>query len=297
MIKKTLYFGNPAYLSLKNKQLVIRLKHKEGEEIQTRPIEDIGIVILDNSQITITHNAIKSLQKNKAIIISCDDSHMPFSILLPLYAHTEQTLRYRYQIKASEPLKKNLWQQTVIAKINNQLIVLKKINKPYKKLEYLSKKVRSGDPDNIEGQAAKYYWNALIEGFVRDRFGAPPNELLNYGYAVLRAIVARAIVSSGLLPGIGIFHKNKYNPFCLVDDIMEPFRPFIDILVYDMYINKGLASFLNPQSKKELLSVATIDAKYGKRKSPLMVGMNITTASLTACFMGKKRKIVYPELI
>ena len=297
MIKQTLYFGSQAYISLKNKQLRIRKNTLEGEKLISRPIEDIGVVILDNGQITITHNAIKALQENKVAIISCDDSHMPASLMLPMQGHTEQTEKFRYQINVSQPLKKNLWQQTVIAKIKNQKQVLNKTNKKATKLEYLMKKVQSGDPNNIEGQAAKYYWDILFDGFIRDRYGEPPNNLLNYGYAVIRAMIARSLVSSGLLPALGIHHSNKYNAFCLADDIMEPYRPFVDLIVYDIYKNEDLALFLDTNTKKHLLSVATMDAMFGKKKSPLMVGMIMTTASLAACFKGTKRKINFPLLI
>jgi len=297
MIKQTLYFGNPAYLSIKNKQLNIRYNSENGEVVKVRPVEDIGVVLLDHGQITITHNTIKALQNNKVVLISCDDKHMPASIMLPLVGHSEQTERYRFQIEATQPLKKNLWQQTVIKKIQNQAIVLKKGGKSFSKLDYLAGKVQSGDPNNIEGQAAAYYWRTLFDGFVRDRYGEPPNNLLNYGYAILRAMIARSLVSSGLLPNLGIHHRNKYNPFCLADDIMEPYRPFIDLLVFEMFENEGLASFLDKEGKAKLLSLATIDALFGRRKSPLMVGMIMTTASLAACFKGTKRKINYPMLI
>ena len=297
MIKQTLYFGNPTYLSLKNKQLQIRIKSNEGEKIVSRPIEDIGIVLLDHGQITISHNAIKALQDNKVALISCDDKHMPASLMLPLVGHSEQTEKYRYQIEATQPLKKNLWQQTVIAKIKNQSRVLKKVGKAYGKLDYLASRVQSGDTTNIEGQAASYYWRSLFDNFIRDRYGEPPNNLLNYGYAILRAMIARSIVSSGLLPSLGIHHRNKYNAFCLADDIMEPYRPFVDLIVYYMFEIEGLASFLDTKGKSHLLSVSTMDAMFGKKKSPLMVGMKMTTASLAACFMAKKRKINYPILI
>jgi len=297
MIKQTLYFGSPTYLSIKNRQLLIRHKSNETETIISRPIEDIGVVLLDHGQITISHNAIKALQANKVAIISCDDKHMPASLMLPMEGHSEQTERQRYQIEATQPLKKNLWQQTIIAKIQNQSRVLSKVNKPYKKLEYLASKVQSGDPTNIEGQASAYYWKALFNDFIRDRYGDPPNNLLNYGYAVLRAMIARSLVSSGLMPGLGIHHSNKYNAYCLADDIMEPYRPFVDIMVYEIFENQGLASFLDNKSKSSLLSIATMDARFGKRKSPLMVGMIMTTASLAACYKGKKRKINYPVLI
>ncbi len=297
MIKQTLYFGNPTYLKVKNRQLHIHVKTAVNEKEVTRSIEDLGVVILDNSQITITHNAIRALQNNKTAIISCDDNHMPNSLMLPLQGHTEQSERYRHQIEASIPLKKNLWQQTVIAKITNQMRVLDLLQKPSKRLKVLINRVQSGDSDNIEGQAAAYYWSIFLEGFIRDRYGEPPNNLLNYGYAIIRSMVARSLVASGLLPTLGIHHKNKYNAYCLADDIMEPYRPFVDLIAYDLFVNHGEMTFLSSTVKNKLLSVATIDSYFGKKKSPLMVGMQLTTASLAQCFMGQKRRIIYPQII
>jgi len=271
MIKQTLYFNSPTYISLKDKQLHIHVKTPVNEKQVTRPVEDIGMIILDTGQITITHQAIKALQANKTAIVSCDDSHMPASIMLPMQGHTEQSERYRVHMEASVPLKKNLWQQTIEAKVENQRAVLRKLGKPTKRLDVLVKRVQ--------------------------RDGEPPNNLLNYGYAVLRAMIARALTSSGLLLTLGIHHRNKYNAYCLADDIMEPYRPFVDMIVYNMFINKELESFLSTTSKQHLLSLGQVDAQFGKRKSPLMVGMSHTTSSLYSCFAGDKRKIVYPLLI
>lgn len=297
MIKRTLYFGNPCYLTLKDNQLQIKIRNELKEEVITRPIEDIALVMIDHPQITLSHNVIKELQAHKVVIVSCDDRHMPHSIMLPMKGHTEQSKRYRTQLKVSQPLKKNLWQQTVVAKINNQKEVLRLLDKPYGRLEVLAKRVQSGDPDNIEAQAAAYYWATYLDDFIRDRYGEPPNHLLNYGYAVLRAMIARALVSSGLLLTTGIHHKNKYNAFCLADDIMEPYRPFVDAIVYDMYINLNLESFLDTSGKQQLLSLGEVDAQFGKKRRPLMVGMAFTTSSLYQCFAGKKRKLQYPTMI
>lgn len=297
MIKQTLYFGNPTYLSIKNQQLHIHVNNKVNEKRILRPIEDVGVVVLDNSQITISHNAIKALIDNKAAIISCDDRHMPSSLTLPLAGHTEQSKRYRYQIDASVPLKKNLWQQTVVAKIKNQKAVLDILEKPSQRMDVLARRVLAGDPDNIEGQAAAYYWSTFLEGFVRDRYGDPPNNLLNYGYAIVRAMVARTLVASGLLPTLGIHHKNKYNAYCLADDIMEPYRPFVDLIAYDLYFEHEADTFLCTASKRKMLAIATVDALFGKKKSPLMVGMSMTSSSLAACYLGDKRKITYPSII
>lgn len=294
MIKRTLYFGNPAYLSIKHSQLVISKPDTDAQH--TVPIEDIGIVLLDHAQITITHEVIRQLQDNKAAIISCNKNHMPQGLMLPIEGNYTQSAIQKEQIQASQSLKKNLWQQTITAKIRNQKQVLERYGKDAKRLSVLEHRVKSGDPDNLEGQAAAYYWSVLFDDFIRDRYGDPPNNLLNYGYAILRAMMARALLSSGLLPTLGIFHKNKYNAYCLADDIMEPYRPFVDKIVYEHYNEFEEEVFLSVASKQKLLSIATEDAMFGKKRSPIMVGMSSTTSSLAKCFDGSRRKIIYPQL-
>ncbi len=297
MIKQTLYFSNPAYLRVKLRQLVIELGDEADRKIIRRPIEDIGMILLDHPQITISHNAIRQLQANNTVIVSCDEKHMPYSMMLPMEGHSLQSKRYRIQLQASQPLKKNLWQQTVVAKINNQATVLDIYGKDHRPLEALARKVNAGDTGNIEAHAAALYWEALFgPEFTRERYGDPPNNLLNYGYAIIRSLVARALVSSGLHLTLGLYHKNQYNAFCLADDVMEPFRPFVDLLVYEMY-EAGQDSFeLDIDTKKKLLSLCTMDALFGKRRSPLMVGVAHTTSSLFECFAGRKRRIKYPKL-
>ncbi len=311
MIKKTLYFGNPAYLSLKNAQLVIKLPEVEKNDtlpesfkVQTqvtKPIEDIGVVVLDNQRITITTGAMEALLANNCAIITCDQRSMPVGLVLPLSGNTTQSERFRDQIDASLPLKKQLWQQTIQAKISNQASVLATCRKAEVGcLRAWAKDVRSGDPDNFEGRAAAYYWRYLfglhIDGFTRDREGLPPNNALNYGYAILRAIVARALVSSGMLPTLGIHHHNRYNAYCLADDIMEPYRPYVDEYVFQLTQKHGLPSEdLSKAWKAELLLIPTLDVVIGGRKSPLMVGVTQTTASLYKCFSGELRKVAYPE--
>lgn len=295
MIKKSLYFGNPCYLSIKLKQLVVHLK--ETDEQRSLPIEDIGLVILDHPQITISHEVVRSLSASNAIVVSCDESHMPATYMQPHSGNTLMTKVFNAQVASSLPLRKQLWQQTVQAKIHNQAEVLKKLGKNAKRLEVLERNVQSGDSENAEGQAAVYYWPALFgKDFYRDSEGEPPNNLLNYGYAILRSIVARSLVGSGLHLSLGIFHSNQYNAHCLADDIMEPYRPFVDLLAYEIWQNNELASFLDKDTKTRLLSIGTVDVKMGNGHSPLMVGMVQTTASLAECFLGRKRKIKYPTL-
>jgi CRISPR-associated protein Cas1 len=301
MIKRTLHFGNPAYLSLGNEQLVINLPHlKEFGEDKSRQsvaIEDIGVVILEHKQITITHSCIAALLENNVAIVTCNNTHHPTGLMLPLEGNNLQSKNYRFQIDASLPLKKQLWQQTIQAKIGNQAAVLKQRDVPMDNMLHWVKSVKSGDPDNYEGRAAAYYWKNVFPKkveFFRGREGGPPNNLLNYGYAILRAIVARGLVSSGLLPTLGIHHHNQYNAYCLADDIMEPYRPFVDLIVLDI-VDKG-ENFLELSTsiKSKLMSIASHDIIIDNQTSPLMVGLQRTTASLVKCYEGSLRKISYP---
>lgn len=310
MIKKTLYFGNPAYLSLRNKQLVIRLPEVENsnmpeemkrETVTTIPIEDIGVVVLDNRQITITEGLIAALLQNTCAVITCDDKRMPLGLLLPLQGNTVQNERFRSQIEASQPLRKQLWQQTVKAKIENQAAVLRLYTtKSVARLYTMANNVKSGDSDNFEAQAAVYYWKNVFTDnptFIRDQNGDPPNNLLNYGYAILRAVVARALVSSGLLPVYGIHHHNRYNPYCLADDIMEPYRPYVDMQVINMMQQYDeIPDNLTKEIKRDLLSIPVVDTVIGGKKRPLMIAVSETTASLAKCFAGELRKISYPKI-
>lgn len=295
MIKRTLFFSNPAYLSTKNEQLVVSFPEKEKEEKRV-PIEDIGILVLENPQITLTNGLITKLIQNKAAIINCDKQHLPCSILQPLVGHTEQTERFMNQLNASLPLKKNLWQQTVSSKINNQANHLFRRGKNHKKLSRWATEVKSGDTENHEAIAAAHYWQNIfdIEGFTRYRSGIAPNNLLNYGYAILRAVTARALISSGMLPGVGIFHRNKYNAFALADDIMEPYRIYVDDLVYEIVDSGENVEDLNTFLKTKLLKIPAMDVVIDEKQSPLMVAMSRTTNSLYECFAGMSRKILYP---
>ena len=311
MIKKTLYFGNPAYLSLRNNQMVIKLPEVEKNDTLpesfkkqaevTKSIEDIGVVVIDHKQITITSGLMEALLENNCALITCDSRSMPVGLMLPLYGNTTQNERFRHQIDASVPLKKQLWQQTIQCKINNQASVLHDLrDEEVRCMRVWAKDVRSGDAENMEGRAAAYYWKYLfgqhIEGFTRDRDGVPPNNLLNYGYAILRAVIARALVTSGLLPTLGIHHHNRYNAYCLADDIMEPYRPYVDELVYKLVKNRGLPTDgLTREWKAELLAIPTLDVVISGKRSPLMVAAGQTTASLYKCFSGELRKIAYPE--
>ena len=309
MIKKTLYFGNPVYLTLRDAQLVIKFPEVENNDdmpdlfkkknVITQPVEDIGVVILDHTQITITTGALEALLENKAAVITCNSQHMPTGLMLPLYGNTIQNERFREQLSASVPLKKQLWQQTVKAKIENQAAVLQRnLSSDIRCMKVWAEKVKSGDSDNLEARASAFYWPRVfpvINGFVRGRDGLPPNNLLNYGYAILRAVVARALVSSGLLPTLGIHHHNRYNAYCLADDIMEPYRPFIDALVCDIVKSGTDYQNLTKDIKYKLLAIPTIDVQIGDLTRPLMVAVTQTTTSLYKCFSGESRRIEYPS--
>lgn len=310
MIKKTLYFGHPAYLSLAHKQLVVKLPGVDSnpdlpqvlkeETTRTIPIEDIGVVVLDHKQITLTQALLAALLEGKAAVVCCDVRSLPTGLFLPLAGNSVQNERFRQQIEASGPLLKQLWQQTVRAKIINQASLLhQQLGQPSRSLLRMAENVRSGDPDNMEAQAAAHYWKRLFPqqpDFKRDREGAPPNHLLNYGYAILRAVVARALVSSGLLPIYGIHHHNRYNDYCLADDIMEPYRPFVDSLVIDVMARMPVTEELTTDLKRAMLGVPVIDVRIGNKRSPLMVAVSQTTSSLAKCFAGELRKITYPML-
>lgn len=298
MIKRTLYFSSPAYLNTKDEQLVF--ESVDTGEIKLVPIEDIGVLILDNQQITITQALIAKLLANNVAFITCDNSHHPTGLLLNLDCNTLQSAKYQAQIDASIPLKKQLWQQTISCKINNQASLLQTTKVAVKNMRNWALEVKSGDSDNHEAVAAVYYWKNLFQlfpDFKRERYGDAPNNLLNYGYAILRAVVARNLVASGLLPTLGIFHKNQYNAYCLADDIMEPYRPYVDKVVLNIINLNGNFLELTPNMKKELLNVPAMDVIINSEKSPLMVAVQKTTASLVKCFEGKQRKILYPEFV
>lgn len=326
MIKRTLYFGNPAYLRTANEQMVIEFPSPEGtEEIikpkpYMAPIEDIGVLILDHQQITISQALLIKLLANNTAVITCDNTHHPTGLLLNLDGHTLQSRIFAAQIDASEPLKKQLWQQTVAAKIANQAAMLGMVRntgslfgEPDKYLASLSRDVKSGDSENVEAQAAGYYWKRLFSrspDFSRDRYGDPPNNLLNYGYAILRAVVARCLTGSGLLPTLGIFHRNQYNAYCLADDIMEPYRPYVDKMVCDIVEAQSLHGRsvadleLTKEIKAQLLAIPAMDVRIARsvtakdtERSPLMVAVEKTTASLARCYEGTVRKLLYPVMV
>lgn len=310
MIKRSLYFGNPAYLSLSNQQLVVRLPEVETnddlppvlkkEATASIPIEDIGLLVIDHKRITLTSGLAEQLIHNNVAVLYCGSNHLPIGKLLHFDGNDTFSEKVHYQINASEPLKKQLWKQTIEAKITNQAAVLKVFGHNPEPLLYMADKVGSGDPENMEGRAAARYWELMLKPYrvTRGRDEGPPNNLLNYGYALLRAVIARNLVGSGCLPVLGIHHRNKYNAFCLADDVMEPFRPLVDLFVFNYLNDLGTApDQLSKIHKGHLLQIPVLDTLIDGKQSPLMVGSQRTTSSLMKCFMGEQRKILYPILL
>ena len=307
MIKRVLCFEKPALLSLRMAQIVVELTDivnnpnvsEEAKKmgVKTVPIEDVGVVVLDNKQITITHALIAALLENNCSIITCDERHLPTGLTLPLDGHNLQSERFREQINASEPLRKQMWQQTIANKIIGQASVLAMQGVECKNMLAWAKNVRSGDADNLEGRAAVYYWRNVFQDkdFIRAQDGLPPNNLLNYGYSIVRAMMARALVAAGLLPTLGIHHHNRYNAYCLADDIMEPYRPFVDVAVIEM-MKQGMATEeITTAHKLQLLGLCTADVHIDGHRSPMMLAIQTTAQSVQKCFAGTARKIIYPD--
>ena len=296
MLKRTLYFTRPGHLTIKDKQLVVSLKGED--EAKTVPIEDIGFMVIENMQLTLSTPLIEKLMDNNVAVVFCNSKHHPQSMLLNMEGNHMQAEIYRQQANASEPLKKNLWKQTIITKIENQSKVLQKATGNPASLPSLAKQVKSGDSDNREGMAARIYWkNLLGKDFIRDRYGDWPNALLNYGYIVLRAAMARALVGSGLLPSFGIFHRNRFNAFCLADDMMEPYRPMVDLLVFDLYQKYPDMEVLEKEIKAEILQLLSADVQMKENTRPLMIALTQTSASLAACFKGEKKNLEFGYVI
>lgn len=310
MIKRSLYFGNPAYLSLKLRQLVIRKPEVKGDMpdfddvvsfsdvVKTIPVEDIGLIVLDCPQITVTEGLLEALLENNCAVVTCDKSHLPVGLLLPLYGNKVQTERYAEQIAASLPLKKQLWQQTVQCKIRNQAAMLKYVTGvEARNMLIWADSVKSGDADNLEGRAAAFYWKTLFLDNPRFTRGDEDivNVMLNYGYAIVRAIVARALVGAGLIPTLGIHHHNRYDAYCLADDIMEPYRPYVDKLVVEI-VEEGVPEEFDVDVKRRLLELPVREVIIDDVRRPLMLAVSQTANSLRKCFSGELRKLVYPAM-
>ena len=293
MIKRTVFFTTPCRLSTRNKQLIV--EHLDNQSTTSTPIEDIGIVIVENPRVNISIPALNALCGNNCAVVLCDERHMPASMLVPLVSNSIQTETYKFQIEAGTPLKKRLWQQVVEAKIRNQAAVLNAVGQDGTLLKPYYSNVKSGDSDNREGLAARLYWSALFgKGFIRDKDEEGINSLLNYGYAILRAGMARAIMGSGLYPAFGLFHKNRYNAFPLADDLMEPYRPFVDEIVFNLIKEGDLT--LDTGAKQALVRVMFRDTRIGENVRPLIISLSQSSSSLAKCYRGEMTKIAFPIL-
>ena len=292
MLKQTLFFSKPCKLSLRLKQLVI--EREDLLQPVTRPIENLSVVIIENQQVIITVPLLNELANNNVAVIFCDNHFMPSMQLMPLEANATQQEAYKYQLNASLPLIKRLWKEIIEAKIKNQALLLDRLDKEANLLKPLYMNVKSGDLDNNEGIAARLYWKELFGAyFRRDRYGESPNELLNYGYTILRAATARALVGSGLNLSFGLFHRNRYNPFPLADDIMEPYRPFVDDVVYQLKQKEDILS-LTQEIKSKLINVIYRDVRINENRHPLQVALTLTSASLLRVFKGEDKHLALP---
>lgn len=267
-------------------------------EKRTFPLEDLGFLILESLQLSVTAACLNALANENIAVVICDGGHMPSAMLQPFSGNTLAQRHTEAQLRATDALKDRLWRQTVKAKIINQAECLKRLGLPDQRLRVLAGLVKRGDSGNMEAVAARYYFQSLagMEGFSRNRDGIPPNPALNYGYAVLRAAVARALTGSGLLCVTGIHHSNQYNSFGLADDIMEPFRPFVDEMIFSSRDFFKVSELGNAQ-KAQLLQLLTADVMLGSEKRPLLNSISYTTASLVRCFLREEVSIKYPEFV
>ncbi len=307
MIKRTVEISQrPVHLTVRDRQLLLLAKEDAATALSARPdnllsavpCEDVGLLLVEHLGTSYSHAALLTLIESDAAVVLCGRDHLPAGLLLPLGEHTQVVWRIHDQLAMPRPLRKQLWRQLVVAKVRAQAANLPAGAGPRARLLALAREVRSGDPTNVEAQAARIYWSAWRSGlagpadFRRDPDGPSPNNLLNYGYAVLRAAVARAIVSAGLLPALGIHHANRSNAFCLADDLVEPLRPLVDYRVAQ-WVRDGQTE-LTPQVKRSLLELLTDEMRTGEQSGPLMVALHRYVASLVRCLTGEATRLTIP---
>ena len=296
MIRRTVEFSTPGTrLSVAYGQLVVE---RPNQPKVTLPMEDLGVVIVDDGRALYTQAVFWGLLEAGATVLITGRDHLPVGMMLPLEGHHAQTERHRAQAQASEPMRKQTWQAIVRAKITQQAAVLSYFNGNSAGLGTMVRRVRSGDPENLEAQAAQRYWPLLFgRGFHRDREAEGVNALLNYAYAVLRAALARAIVAAGLIPSLGVHHRHRNNPFCLADDLLEPYRPYVDWrvrLVVDNH-NGSPPQVADRQTRAALLSLLNETVRVGDRREPLLLAMHSSAASLCQALTGGKRTLCLPS--
>ena len=295
MIKRTVEISRePAHLSTRFNQLVLK---RDGNVVGSIPGEDVGVVLVDHPGVTYTHAALALLANNGATVVLCGRDHLPNAIVMPMADHGQVVWRIGDQLAAKQPLIKQLWRQLVQAKIRAQAKNLAKRESPRAKLLALAREVKSGDPKNVEAHAAKIYWSHWLaeEEFRRNPDLPGTNAFLNYGYAVIRAAVARAIVAAGLMPALGIHHRNRSNAFCLADDLIEPLRPLVDDRVRDLR-RRGYEE-LSQEAKAELLDLLVEQVRMGDETGPLMVNIHRMVTSLVKCYQGNTKRLEIPRAI
>ncbi len=293
MIKRIIEISKSAGLRLKHKQLIIR----QEEKVHSVPIEDIGILISDNPAITYSQQLLAECCANNIAVVLCDLKHLPAYLLLPLVGNSQQTKFLAEQIRTPQPTKKRLWQLIIKEKIHAQARVVADLTSDSPKLRKLATEVKSGDPQNIESHAARIYWEALFGSeFRRDRTEDGTNVLLNYGYTVMRAAVARALVGTGLHPSLGIHHHSQYNSFALADDLLEPLRPLVDIKVFQL-VSEGKENELGKEQKQALLECLSWQVSMDKDKSPLMVALHEYAAGVRRTLSREIKQPLIPKII
>jgi CRISPR-associated protein Cas1 len=294
--RRTVEFSTPGTrLSVAHRQLVVERPEMPKA---TLPIEDLGVVIVDDGRASYTQSVFIELLEAGATVMITGRNHLPLGMMLPLDAHHVQTERHRAQIAVSEPTRKQIWRALVSAKLAQQGHVLAHFTGSDAGLLALSKRVRSGDPENLEAQGAQRYWPRLFgQDFRRDREADGINALLNYGYAVLRAAIARAVVAAGLIPSLGVYHRNRSNPFCLADDLFEPYRPFVDWRVRLMLDESGGTPALDDRSTRAaLLSLLNETVLVGDRRLAVLPAIEASAASLCRILAGEATTAAGKEL-
>jgi CRISP-associated protein Cas1 len=293
---RTIVIENPGHLFIKNSQLMIR---QNGNEFRVGSLEDIGWLLLEHPQLTFTQAVLSHAAENNTVVIFCNERFYPSSVAVPLEGNTLQGERQRWQIDAPVPRKKGLWKQIVQQKIKNQAALLDLLGFDGTAVRYLVPKVKSGDTENVEAVAARRYWPLLFDdSFRRERIGLPPNNMLNYGYAILRSCAVRMLISTGLQPGIGIHHKNKYNAFALADDIMEPYRPWVDRIAWSLFMEEGVrGTNMTPETKRALLEVLQHDVLHNSEVRPLAVSMRHFAVDVGNVLGGKLERLRLAEII
>jgi CRISPR-associated protein Cas1 len=290
-------FGD-AHLSVRHQQLVVR---REANPEVTTPLADIAVVVLASRRVTLTQSVLSGLMDAGAAVIVCDESMLPSGLMLPLSAHTMQTRRMIAQARATLPRRKRIWQQIVRAKVLAQAAALEVRVSTDGGLRELAARIRSGDPENIESQAAQRYWPLLFNDpdFLRRRGAPNQNRHLNYGYAVFRATVGRALCAAGLHPSLGVHHRSRSNPYCLADDLIEPWRPLVDAEVAEIVGEHGIDAPLDPHAKQRLVGLLHERLDHEGESRTTVEWINRSASSLAACLTEREpltsMRVFFPD--